>query len=97
MDILNRKTILATICLLSAVALIADEDQSETTPQLAGEAPEAVLEPTSPKTTETTDKEDTDAESVQSATQTSQSIELKPLVLKERIRAHANIDLPQDI
>lgn len=97
MDILNRKAVLVACCLLSAVVLIADENQSETAPQPAGETTEAVIEPKSPKTTKTTDMEDTTAEPVQSTPQTGQPTELKPLVLKERIRAHANIDLPQDI
>lgn len=94
MDILNRKAVQVACCLLSAVVLIADENQSETAPQPAEETTEAVIEPKSPKTTDT---EDTTAEPVQSTPQTGQPTELKPLVLKERIRAHANIDLPQDI
>lgn len=94
MDLLNQKAVLLTICLLGNVALVADEDQlDESSPQSEQET-NAVLEP---KVSKDSDKNDSTPEPAQSKTQTSQPSELKPLVLNERIRSHANIDLPQDI
>ena len=94
MDLLNRKRVLMTVCLLGAFGLSADEHQSEETPQEPEQETQKVLEPMS---TETSDQDQSSPEPIQSTTQTSQSTELKPLFLTERIRAHANIDLPQDI
>ena len=94
MDLLNRKRALMSVCLIGAVLLGADEDQSDETTQRSETKTETVLAPSSPQTSV---KDDAAVEPVQSQKQSSQSSELKPLILRERIRAHANIDLPQDI
>lgn len=94
MDLLNQKGVLLAFCLIGAVLLVADEDQSDETPQ--------------PSQLETKVVEERESEEIsvnnepptgpdQDTTQSSHTTELKPLELKERIRAHANIDLPQDI
>ena len=95
MDLLSRKEVLLTICLFGSLALVADEDQPMETPQQTEQETKATLAPASSK--ETSDKTDSANEPIQPPLETNQSSELKPLVLKERIRAHANIDFPQDI
>lgn len=90
MDLLKRKANLLTICLLGAMVLVADEDESEETPQERDEKIERAVEPNSPENNPA-------SEPAPSPTRSTQSTELKPLELQERIRAHANIDLPQDI
>ena len=94
MDLLNRKATLLTVCLLGAMVLVADDDESEDTPQQPNEKTQVAIEPNSP---ETPVENESISEPAHSNTQSSQSTELKPLELQERIRAHANIDLPQDI
>lgn len=94
MDLLNQKGLLLAICLIGAVLLAADEDQPEEAPQPTQLATEDIHEPESEKTPI---NEDPPTGPAQDMTQTSQATELKPLELKERIRAHANIDLPQNI
>lgn len=83
-----------SVCLIGAVLLGADEERSDETTQRSEKKTETVLAPNPPQTSV---KDDAAVEPVPSQTQSRQSSELKPLILRERIRAHANIDLPQDI
>ena len=94
MDLLNQKGVLLAICLIGTVLLVADEDQSD--------------EASQPSQLETNNSQASESEEIsvdndpltgpaQDTTQSGHPTELKPLELKERIRAHANIDLPQDI
>ncbi|MCY4130451.1 MAG: hypothetical protein OXG15_14550 [Gammaproteobacteria bacterium] len=95
MDLLNQKGLLLAICLVGAVLLAADEDQSDEAPQKSRLSTDDIHESQSEKTP--VDEDDPPTGPVRDTKQSSQATELKPLELKERIRAHANIDLPQDI
>lgn len=95
MDLLSRKEALLTICLLGAACLSADENQSDEAPQPSQRAEEVALDDDKP--TEPSDKKAPVSEPAETKTPSAPSAKLKPLELKERVRAHANIDLPQDI
>lgn len=89
---LNRtRALVAAIGLVGAVLLVADEQKSDETPQPVSDK---VLDVESEETAVT---DDAPIEAAKSTMESNQANELKPLELKERIRAHANIDLPQDI
>ena len=91
MAILSRKKVLLAICIVGAVLLAADEQKSD-------EAPRPVNDEIQELTpAETTVDDDARTEPAEATEKSNQVNELKPLKLKERIRAHANIDLPQDI
>ncbi|MCE2406150.1 MAG: hypothetical protein J4G19_01415 [Pseudomonadales bacterium] len=94
MALLDRKQPLLLLCLLSASLLVADENKSDEAQQMSEPEAEKVVEL---KSEEPIIENDRSKEPVQSPTQASPNTELKPLELRERIRAHANIDLPQDI
>ena len=94
MDLLNQKGVLLAVCLVGALLLTADEDRSDEAPQPSQLATDDVQERESEETSE---NDDPIAGPDQDTTQSSHATELKPLELNERIRAHANIDLPQDI
>ena len=94
MDLLNQKGLLVVICLVGAVLLAADEDQSDEAPKPSQMSIEEVQER---EPEETPVNKNPSAEPAHVTMPSSQTTELKPLELKERIRAHANIDLPQDI
>ncbi|MCY4095337.1 MAG: hypothetical protein OXG05_09475 [Gammaproteobacteria bacterium] len=94
MDLLNAKKALVSVCLLGAVLLVADENGSDEVPVRLKQNAEQAQEL---KTTVSSDKKEHSQETTQSKTPSNQATDLKPLELKERIRAHANIDLPQDI
>ena len=73
--------------------MAADEQKSDEVPRpVNDEVQEQELTPA-----ETTANDDVLTEPAEATEKGNQVNELKPLELKERIRAHANIDLPQDI
>ncbi len=94
MDSLKLKQPLLMLCLLSASLLVADENEPDEAQQTSEHETNKELEL---KSTEPSVENNPSEENVQSPTHASPATELKPLELKERIRAHANIDLPQDI
>lgn len=94
MDLLKRKQLLLMLCLLGAPLVVADENQSDEVQQTSEHETNKELEL---KSTEPSVENNPSEEPVRSTTHASPATELKPLQLKERIRAHANIDLPQDI
>ena len=95
MDLLNQKGLLLAICLTGAALLLAaDEGESDKDRPSSQLGTDESLEV---KSELTNVKIEQPAEQAQDTTQRNQATDLKPLELRERIRAHANIDLPQDI
>lgn len=94
MDLLRSKRVLIAIAVVGAMLLTADEnDSGETSERLQQHTEEAQV----PASTDSTANKDSSPEPKQTKTIATQATDLKPLELQERIRAHANIDLPQDI
>ena len=94
MDLLNPKKALISVCLLGALLLVADENGSDEVPKRLEQRAENVQ---GRKSADSNNKNETSPETTQTKTVSSQATDLKPLELQARIRAHANIDLPQDI
>ncbi|MCY3859585.1 MAG: hypothetical protein OXG25_11835 [Gammaproteobacteria bacterium] len=94
MDLLKPKNALIGVCLLGAALISADENLHDDEPKRLEQTAENVQ--ASKSTNSSVEKEPT-PEPTGNKTPNRQATDLKPLELKERIRAHANIDLPQDI
>ena len=94
MDLLNPKRALITVSLLGAMLLTADESEPGESSERLPKKTDAEQELSS---TDSSVTKESPQEPTQTKTSSSQATDLKPLELRERIRAHANIDLPQDI
>lgn len=93
MDLLKIVRIGVFTALLGSPATLAEE---EAPPAPADASAQETQQQSDDATATATPAQDSQT-ATQSASPNAQPKELKPLELKERIRAHANIDLPQDI